>query len=640
MTSNEIRDTKYELPTPLPLQPEEHELLMPREKRSVAEWAEAERILSAKTTNYAGKWSHDYVPWAIEIMEALSDVGTREVWEMKCVQSAGTEFGLNFLGQSIDEDPAPFGIFMPTEKDAGRRVNTRIRPLFESTHSLQKHLPGGSLDAINIGKETILDHMIMYIGWMGSAAAMADNPICKIFVDEIGKVPAKTGKEADAINLLRDRQTTFPTRSKLFGPSTPVVENDLLDREYNTGDQRKNWVKCPYCNQRHITKWRYVDLDKDSVRHLLTPTDYLSGQCARYVCPHCEKRWSEHDRWAAVTAGRWAPRDCSVDPSGRIIGKVFSNPRRSYHVPSFLMYPGFMTMSKLAFEWAEAQVHKKAGDIGPLQNFINSRLAEPFEEREKETQTSSLTTHIGTHEPQKIPAGVQLITVGIDVQMDHVWAVVDGWGWMSEAWSIFETRIETGDTLELTNLDKVIEFLLMEWPLIDDPDTRLMMSKAAIDCNYRTDTIYDFCNKCQKLGIDLVPVRGDSSVSSKTYRAVKIAGGTMTRYDLNVDKIKDRVYRGLYESKVAGGGFFHLHKETTEDVLEQLASEEERIIRHGRGFKKTWGQKDRHKPNHLWDCRVYSTFAAELAGAYALRDPSRPKKRIKLSERQKQNRGQ
>jgi len=289
-----------------------------------------------------------------------------------------------------------------------------------------------------------------------------------------------------------------------------------------------------------------------------------------------------------------------------------------------MLYPGFQTVDRLAAEWASAQDARKRGDIGPLQNFINSQLAEPWKETERKTELDTLMTHIGNYQQGIVPEGVQLITAGIDVQLDHVWVSVVGWGFMSEAWGLWEQRIETGDTSEIGNLEILRQFLSSQWPLAENPEVRAYITKAAIDCNYRTDQVIDFCRKVTE--IDIVPVRGDDTVKTRMFRAVKIAGGTMNRYDLNVNMLKSRLYRLLYESNVQGAGYFHMHRETTEETLSHRASEEERPIRQRGRTLMTWIPKAEHLANHIWDCDVYAAFAAELAGARTLADPGIMKK--------------
>lgn len=284
---------------------------------------------------------------------------------------------LNALGWAIDQMPGPALIVMPTENDTNRRVNTRIKPMFESTPCLKKHLPGGRVDNLNIGKETVLDNMIMYLGWSGSPAALADNPCCYVFLDEVGKFPQRSGKEADSVSLSKKRQRTFYTRSKLFCPSTAVNENDIIDREFHAGSMEEWWVPCPDCQEWHIPAWKNVSLDKDGDGNLLTPDQYQQGGHARYVCPACGSCWDEQARWQAVCGGKWLPLGCTMEKGGRIIGQIKRTAHRSFRITALMLYPGFQTIDDLAKEWAEAQIARKTGDVGPLQDFVNHSLPSP-----------------------------------------------------------------------------------------------------------------------------------------------------------------------------------------------------------------------------------------------------------------------
>lgn len=621
------------LPRPLAIQPEELEVLRPRKRPTVAEWALNRRVLSRKTSNYHGPWSHDYTPYAVKPMEKLSDVIVRQVTIMACAQSAKTEIGLNFLGWIIEEAPVPMGIFLPREDDTNRRVNTRIRSMFEDTPSLRKHLPGGRLENINIGKETVLDNMILYIGWAGSAASMADNPMGAAEVDELGKFPKRTGKEASPLNLIKDRLKTYP-QSKLYVTSTPVKENDAIDIEFKDGDREDLWFKCPFCREYHLPKWfTCVKLDHGEDGHLLSAKEYEKGGHARYICPNCKRSWTKKDRWQAVTEGEWVPDGCTIGKNGRIIGKVPLTTHYSFRVHDMMLYPGFMTIDRMAALWARAIEAKKIGDIGPLQDFYNSHLARPFEEREKETEESVLVRHRGNYKAGTVPVGVQMITAGLDVQLDHIWYRLLGWGYMSEVWSIIEGRLETGDTSQLENYELVEKLLDARWPFVDDKEHTIGIYRAAIDCNYRTDVVFDFCRLHNDV---LIPVRGDDTVRNRVFRATKIAGGALVRFDINTNAIKDRWFRLLYESAAPGPGYMHLHADTTDETFEQLASEEQRQIRRGRHVDKIWVKKDGYRANHLLDCDVYSIFAAEIAGARFLRDPGEAKPAAKKMQIERQ----
>ncbi len=615
---------------PLPTQPEVLDAWISHDVMSLADWAEDRYILPEETAEHSGPWSNDYVPFMLEPMRWLSDMATREVTVCACSQAAKTELSNILIGRTVDVAPAPTLIVMPRENDTNRRIATRLRPMFKSTPSLLHHL--GKLENLNIGKETILDNMILYIAWSNSPAALADNPVCHVILDEVGKYPPATGKEADPINLAKKRQRTYRPRSKLLVMSSPVGEGDIFDAEFQKGDKNEWHAKCPFCGVYHIMKWANVELDKDDAGNLLDAETYRTMEHARYVCPACKKPWDEYQRWDAVSSGRYAPAGCSVDPSGLIVGNVPVTTHHSCRITALMLHPVFQTIDDLAGDWADAIKAKKMANIKPLQDFINSQLAEPWKETEKATSRKQLQSHIGTYRKGTVPAGVQLLSCGVDIQIDHVWVTVDGWGYLSEAWSIFEGRLETGDTSELENLEVLRRFLKTPWISPDNPDIPFFIYRTAIDVGYRPEVIKDFCRQCTELY--LIQVRGDDSVRTRPFRATKIAGGTMIRYDLNVSEYKNRLYRLLFDSAIPGPGYWHLNADTTDEILNHLTAEEQRPVRTRRKqrYELVWVLKKEHLPNHIWDAKVYSSLAAELSGAHSLQSleeqkPKRPEKK-------------
>lgn len=608
------------LPRPLGITDAERDVLIPRAKLSVYEYAEQVRVLSGKAgTRFAGKWSTSFCPFQREPMESLSDMNTREVHEQKCAQSGGSEVGMNFLGRIIEEDPASTILCMPKEDDGEKRVKRLIIPTFEVMPSLMKHLPNRKITDINITTPTVLNEMIWYMVWATSAAELADTPAKYEWLDEVGKWPAAAGKEADPMNLLRDRMKTYRGVSKMYAPSTPVLKDDLANRNFKEGDQRKWWSVCVHCGYSLVLTFADIHLVKDSVGALLREEDYAAGgsDCSWYFCRHCAAKWDETDRWAAVSAGIWAPRDCKVE-NGKIIGKVFSNPKRSYHIPEFILNPVITNAAVIAAAWSSAKAAQKTGDIKPLQNIINSSFAEPFELREKETETDVIRVHISNKEMSIVPDGVQILTADLDVQIDHIWIGVMGWGYLSECWLILAERIETGDTKILENWQVVHEYLAMDFVSASDADKKFRIRKAGGDCGYRPEVMQDFC---QQSPMDIVPHRGSDHVRARMYSKVPIAGGTMDRYDLNVNAYKDRVYRKLFENDVPGPGYMHLPSDISDEILGHLTSEEMVKIKIKGKDRNLWQLKT-HRDNHIWDVVVGNEFVAEIAGARALKDPN------------------
>jgi phage terminase large subunit GpA-like protein len=623
----------------LPLQAEEIETIEVRDKLTVSQWAEQRRIMSKKESRYDGPWSNSICPYLVEIMDSLSDLNTREVWHQKCAQSAGTEAGNNWVGQTVDEEPAPMSVIGPDENMVKKDFRTRMKPMFESTPSLRRHLKNGDIRNLLVGQETELDRMFLYMGWAGSPISMSSTPVQKIIIEEAAKCQHNFGTEATPFSLLRDRQKTFHDISKLYANSTPQIAGDMFDIEMLATDMRRHWVKCPFCGQFHIPNMEYLQMDKNSVGHLLPAFHYNDPKCSRYICPMCEKVWDDWKRWQAVQNGKWCPQDCRVNSDGKIEGKVFSNPKRGYYTTTFMIYPGFLTLSSIAHEWAAAQNALKSGNKGPLQNFINSWLGENWIEKEKETAADRLVPHIGTYKKETVPDGVQIITIGIDQQMDHVWYIVAGWGYRCEIWTIEEGRLETGDVRQLANWEMVEDLICKNWHLAGDDKQTKSAVLTAIDCGDQQEAVFDFCMKCQKQGLAAIPVKGSGLGKFDIYRPVKVRNDKLVRYDLNVNNIKNKLFRFMYETTDSGPSFWHLHSETSAEVREHLASEH--LVPEKASLRKTnlvWQPKADHKPNHLWDAAVYATAAAEIAGVHLLRDPAQPRKKISLAQRQAESR--
>jgi len=613
---------------PLPTQPEVLDAWISHDILSLADWAEDRYILPKETAELAGPWSNDYVPYLMDPMQWLSDMVTRQVTICACTQSGKTELSNILIGRTIDVNPAPTMIVMPREDDVNRRLATRIRPMFKSQPSLLHHL-GGKLDKLNIGKETILDNMILYLAWSNSPAAMSDNPVCIVILDEAAKFPPSTGREADPYSLTKKRQRTFRTRSKLLIMSSPVGEGDLFDAEFQKGDKNEWFARCPCCGIYHIMKQVNLKIDKDKAGNWLDAEIYRAGGHARYVCPACKKPWDEYQRWDAISSGRYAPADCSVDPSRRIVGNIPITSHHSCRITALMLHPAFQTMDDLAGDWAAAIFAKKTGNVKPLQDYINSQLAEPWKEAEQKTDIDVIRPHIGDLESGIVPEGVQLLTGGVDVQADHVWVVILGWGYLSECRLIYAGRIETGDTRDLANYGLVRTFAAYKWPLARDEKIVMRTAATAVDCGYHTDTVIDFCRQCTES--NLIAVRGDDKVKTRVYHAFKLPDGKSVRYDLNVTILKDRLYRLLFESTTPGPGYFHLPCDVTEEILGHFTSEEKRVVRGRYRQELRWVLKDSGKPNHIWDASVYATFAAELAGARLLAgSEQRPAKPLKI----------
>jgi len=589
----------------------EAEARSPHDRLTFLEWLQTSYMLSSKVHGLASQWSLEYGPFWQFPIECLDDTTTREVWIFAPTQAGKSTIMTGWLGYTVECDPVPMGLVMPRDADASERMETHIIPMFELSAELLRHV-GGRARNINVGKMTMFDRMAFYLLWASSAAAMSGKAICRIGLDEVGKFPRRVGSEADPISLARDRLETFKGRSKLLGITTPVIRGDLADREYNRGDRCDWWLRCCRCEDYHKPQWKNVELDKGPHKQLLPAEVYSEGGSARYRCPDCSEVYTESDRWSSVMAGQWRTADGALPDRRREF--------RSFHITGLVLHPAIQTIDYLASRWANAQLAKQSDDLGPLQAFINGRLAETWQIIKAQPDENQLQLHITGHDPGVIPTGGEIVTCAADVQVDHVWFAAFAWGYQFEGWLLDARRIETGSTEYTENFDALLPYFEKGWDLEDNPDAIMVPTVCAIDCGYHTDQVISVCRGWQDIGCLPIMGFGEESMKGKLYRATKLADG-LIRYDLNTDRFKDSVYRQLFVAPTPGPGFIHLFKDLRPELLRQLVAERQEPKVVGRRTFLTWQLRDAHWPNHLWDLFTYNRFLAEIAGVPAIARP-------------------
>ncbi len=625
------------IPAPLAMTDEEREVLVPGPKLSVVEWATRHRVLDAKTSALHGRWSWEITPFLVELAEAWCDPTVRMIILCKCSQSAGTELANNILGRTADQDRAPTLVVMPVAKDVRRRIRTRIAPMFQNCPALMDRL-GGDIRNLRVGEETALDGMLLYLGWATSPAALADNPVCYVLLDEVDKYPARVGKEADPISLAAKRQRTFPN-AKTFIASTPTDEAGPVTREFNAGDRREYWVPCSHCGSYQVMTWiPGVELDKTPEGYFLTAGEYEAGGRARYRCRECRRGWTEGDRWAAVCAGVWCPDGCSVGRDGRIRGKIPATSHRSYRVTAMMLHPAFQSIDNLAAEWARAEAAKRAGDWGPRIDFFNSQLAEPWSQTVIATAADKLAEHIDELDQDVVPAEAVVLTAGVDVQLDHVYLDVYAWGYLYECWLVRSLRIDTGPTDDLRNWEALTDALAVELPRFGGEGDPMAIRLTLVDSGYRTHEVYHYCRTYA--GGDIRPTKGAERMPQAlrpsridySPRTGRIAPGSIVLWHVNTTYFKDRA-AGIAANEQTGPGFMHLPADTTDEWLAQFTAEAKRVIPKGRGRNvHAWVTKKGGEP-HRWDTFVLALAAADMVGVRNIRPagaPAAPKPRRRV----------
>lgn len=381
------------------------------ERLSISDWADKYRMVPAKSSPEGGQWRTSRTPYAAEVMNELSSMSrTQEVVIMAASQVLKTEVLLNWVFESIDQDPGPMLIVQPTEKAVKDFVSQRLEPAIDMMPRIRAKIPNArKRDSGNKITEKNFPGGVLYLGWSNSPSELASKPIKKLALDEVDRYPISLKDEGSPVKLAEQRTANFPRR-KILKTSTPKVRGaSVITDEYESSSMAQYWVPCPHCLEMQVLqfeklRWKKTKDDQGKTHHW--------PDTAVYVCEHCGAEIEEHYKPAMLAGGQWRHRH-----PGRA--------KRGYHIN------GLYSPVGLGFTWAErAQKFIEAkNDPVKLQTFVNLHLGEPFEDHSDAVQASALQQRGEAYPLRTVLPGYLVLTLGVDVQRAGYFALhLVAWG--------------------------------------------------------------------------------------------------------------------------------------------------------------------------------------------------------------------
>ena len=381
------------------------------ERLSISDWADKYRMVPSKSSPEGGQWRTSRTPYAAEVMNELSSMSrTQEVVIMAASQVLKTEVLLNWVFESIDQDPGPMLIVQPTEKAVKDFVSQRLEPAIDMMPRIRVKIPNArKRDSGNKITEKNFPGGVLYLGWSNSPSELASKPIKKLALDEVDRYPVSLKDEGSPVKLAEQRTANFPRR-KILKTSTPKVRGaSVITDEYESSSMAQYWVPCPHCQEMQVLqfeklRWKKTK-DAEGKTHHWPDT-------AVYVCEHCGAEIEEHHKPAMLAGGEWRHRH-----PGRA--------KRGYHIN------GLYSPVGLGFTWAErAQKFIEAkNDPVKLQTFVNLHLGEPYEDHSDAVQASALQQRGEAYPLRTVLPGYLVLTLGVDVQRAGYFALhLVAWG--------------------------------------------------------------------------------------------------------------------------------------------------------------------------------------------------------------------
>jgi phage terminase large subunit GpA-like protein len=245
-----------------------------------------------------------------------------------------------------------------------------------------------------------------------------------------------------------------------------------------------------------------------------------------------------------------------------------------------------------------------------LKTFINTSLAETWEDKGEAVEGDSLLSHCEEYGPEELPDGIIVLTAGVDVQDDRLECEVVGWGKDGESWSV-EYVVLDGDPSGLELWATLDDFLKSSYPLASGAVVKI--SAVAIDSGgHHTQTVYDFVRPVAKRRRRVWAIKGQSQSGKPIWPAKpsRNNSGRVPLYMIGTDSAKERIYSRLAIEEF-GPGYCHFPDGEMYDEKYFAGLTAEKVItKYVKGFPaRQWVPKSSSVRNEPLDCRVYALAA-------------------------------
>lgn len=591
-------------------------------KITVSEWADQHRVLDPLLSSEGGQWHTDRAPYQREWMDSAHLPWVEQVTVMKSTQVGGTEFILNFLGYAVCQDPGPIIYVLPNKEEGEKFVDERFLPMVRLCRPLREQLMVRKHSASSKKRRVKFRRCRMRVASAGVATELAQFPARYLLGDECDKWPAWTGREAAPFQLAKKRMSTYPN-AKILLSSTPVLETDMMNREFLAGDQRRFHVPCPHCGAYQVLRWDNLKWPKD----VDGEQQMWERRDAWFECVKCKGKIVEAHKRLMLAKGVWIPNRLDVEDLPRSSAGVPVVPddrwhHRSYHI--WAAYSPWLQWWKLAAEWLKVKDTPQG-----LMDFVNSNLGEPWVQRVEDPSEDLIRQCVGGYGRGQVPEGVLYITAGVDVQKRFLVYTVRGWGLDMQSWLLDHGRVDDFEQLQLALLAK-------NYP------RGLRLGAVFIDTRYRTPEVIDFAQKHRHI---VKPLKGVASDDPKLFTPVKLGRHPQTGapigmvcWHVNVHMVKDELAGHVHAGNVDDARGYHVYEEVDETYVREMSSEHK--ILDAKTERETWVRKHGRHANHYWDTEVYNLALAKLLQVdVRFRSDNKPKPRPQAAARRRQTAG-
>ena len=622
---------------------EQLEILRPRARETVAQYAARKRKLANSAGAYSGPWQHELAPYLVEPMECLTSLLHQAVAVVGPGRSGKTSIAENWLLKSVATDPGDLLWYMPTDDLRDAYVKAQINPMIELHPELADRL-GRRPEQRSIKFKQFAGMRAEFLGC--TQANLISKTAPRIVADEIDAYVAALGDVKAQFDV---RITNFGRYGKILGLSHPDraygLDIDKWDAGilawYKDSDRRMWYWPCPQCGAwsspipiaaRHMALWYPPNASLEEIE-----------QETRLVCPSAGCMIEDSYRREMLRYGRYVGLGQEISEDGVVTGELLPRKIAGFWIVgamSLFVDGGIGALARARVKSERAAENGGEEESKTFHQVMAKQWGYPRltlrTEGSIDANTLADRAEAGLQRGI-VPDGVRFITVVADVQAAHFEWLVRGWGVKGESWVVEHGKLPAAVDISPEDWDRLFDQVFAaSWPLADGSGRRadacggMFDSQGVPGVTEQAYAAFIRWQRNRKLRLygqisgreawSLMPSKGAKPLTAQRLvvvypdtqrKAGKVARGQVPLASFNPNLFKDALAAQL---KVAEPGPLYVHfpralraKEAPHPFFEQLAAEHR--LADGR-----WEKKTAHARNEALDLMVLSHVCAHLHG--------------------------
>lgn len=567
----------------------------------------------------------------IPIARACAAGGHKRVFAVTAAQSSKSQTAFNVIGHRLDDDPVPVLYIGPTKTNIVKVIEPKVDAMLRDCPSLWAKTVKGQKYTTT---KKLIGGTSLRFAWAGSTTEIKSDSAGIVVVDEIDEIEVERRGQGSIIPLADARHKSF-SDGKTIGFSTPT-EGDIETYThpvtkiehwaYSQNVSSAIWIlwqggtrceyawPCPECGEYFVPRFKLLWWPEKS-----TPT--VAMKSARLTCPRCGALIDESHKENMNARGEFLSPGQSVNSKGDVVGDGIESTDATFWV-SGLANP-FIPWGEVAANWLRAT---RSGDQEAVKGVLNTDLGECFRIGGVAPKFAEVRRCAIDYAEGEVPTGVQLLTVGVDVQSDRLVYAVRGWGARYQSWLIEKGEL-WGDPREGEVWGELDELLGRTW-------SDLPIVLMAIDAGYLSNEVYDFARNRRR---QVRATKGRLTLDKPFYATnvdVSIHGRVIRNgvklWHFSTDVMKSWVHSRIRPAEQSDGNQdpadhardWHLPIDISEDYCKQIIAEE-RVVKPSGAV--VWIRTARE--NHFLDCEALNYLAVRMLGPGKLKAETKDDKR-------------